>query len=864
MPRSATHPLRQPRQALIATVALGVSAVLALILFSPWAAIAAPGAWLSFQHDRAHTGVDSGQTAVTSVAMDWSLPLDGLLYAQPLVIDNTVIAATQNNSVYAIDATTHAVLWQTRLGQPAISGLIAGCGDPHGTSTDPSGITSTPIIDPNTHTLYVVALTQSGSALQFVLAALDLNNGAPRFTVPINPVATGGLPTFAAGNQDQRGALMLSQGRVYVTFGGLNGDCGSTYRGWVWAASATDGSGPVSYEVPAAAAGAAVWAPGGVAADASGNIFASTGNSKQSSTPDHSESVIRFSPTLQETAFFTPTNWAALNTGDLDLSSFGPLLLDNTQFPQYNGMVFQTGKSGTGYILQGSNLGGIGGELFSAPLCTAEVHGAATYVPPTIYLACRDQVLAVHLSTSGGPSFTVTTVRGGYAGGNPSAAGTPIWSGNRLWNIDINQSRLVMMDPSTGASQIFPLTGQPVHLATLASGASHIFVNAGHDLDAFVLNGGTSPTSTPTRTPTSTSTPTSTPVAATATPTATATPRPAASSTPTPMPSSTTTSTPVTGGTQTVTFDDLPTPSRPLTGQYPTGVIDWGSNPNTWFLSGPYDRFFTTSLSLGSTPTSGTFQLLSPRVVVQFDADNGGRASTTLSLACAGLPTVQATLGAGQVGTVRTNWTSPCSGTVTFGSTNGWDTNIDNIVLSNSGGAATATPTPTATSTPVSTSTATPTPTATPTRTPLASVTSTATPVSSAVTITFDDRGATGAALTGAYPAGVADWGSNSSWYLSGPWLRFTTNSVSFNGPSLSQATVTLAAGRFLERVDAFNGGTSAATLTLTCAGQSPVTASVPAGGVVQVPTGWTTPCAAVTFATTNGWDTNFDNLVVR
>src|SRR5690348_4252582 len=103
-------------------VALAATLLLSLAALAPWSAIpssADPGGWLTYQHDNARSGVDPAQPAVTAAAADWSLALDGLVYAQPLVFGNTVIAATQGNSVYSIDATTHVVHWATRLGQPA-------------------------------------------------------------------------------------------------------------------------------------------------------------------------------------------------------------------------------------------------------------------------------------------------------------------------------------------------------------------------------------------------------------------------------------------------------------------------------------------------------------------------------------------------------------------------------------------------------------------------------------------------------------------------------------------------------------------------------------------------------------------------
>jgi len=153
----------------------------------------------------------------------------------------------------------------------------------------------------------------------------------------------------------------------------------------------------------------------------------------------------------------------------------------------------------------------------------------------------------------------------------------------------------------------------------------------------------------------------------------------AAQPTPTPAPQASTTTTTNTASPGTITFDDLPSPDRGLDGQYPSGVIDWGTG--AWWLAKPWGQFSTNSISFnGDGPTSGTFNLLAPRVLTQLDADNGGAVDAEISLSCDGQPPVSMTVPAGQVVTLHTGWSSPCS-TVTITSSNGWNTNFDNLVL---------------------------------------------------------------------------------------------------------------------------------------------------------------------------------------
>jgi hypothetical protein len=104
------------------------------------------------------------------------------------------------------------------------------------------------------------------------------------------------------------------------------------------------------------------------------------------------------------------------------------------------------------------------------------------------------------------------------------------------------------------------------------------------------------------------------------------------------------------------------------------------------------------------------------------------------------------------------------------------------------------------------------------------------------------------------------DWGTN-AWYLSAPGSRFTTNSIGFNGPSPRSASFTFINPRRL-RVDAYNGGARTSTITVSCAGQPTVTYTLATRQLQTLVTNWSGPCTSITLSSSNGWDTNFDNLV--
>ncbi|TMD53809.1 MAG: hypothetical protein E6I85_07530 [Chloroflexi bacterium] len=208
---------------------------------------AAPGAaWPQFLGGAERFGIGFSSPALTDIRQAWSAGLDGAEYGQPLVAGGHVIAATENDSVFSFDVASGALAWKQHLGDP-VSGRSLPCGN-----IDPSGITSTPAIDPVRGTVYVVAYL---SGFHHTLFALDLKTGAVRWQRPIDP------PALSPTVHQQRSALSFANGRVYVPYGGLYGDCGN-YRGWV-IASAADGQGDLlSYEVKAGRE-AGIWAPGG-------------------------------------------------------------------------------------------------------------------------------------------------------------------------------------------------------------------------------------------------------------------------------------------------------------------------------------------------------------------------------------------------------------------------------------------------------------------------------------------------------------------------------------------------------------------------------------------------------------------------
>ncbi|HWS84797.1 MAG TPA: PQQ-binding-like beta-propeller repeat protein, partial [Ktedonobacteraceae bacterium] len=190
--------------------------------------------WTTYHRDNQRTGYLASTPDPHSLSKIWGKDLDGAVYAEPLVVGNRVIVATEGDTLYALDPTTGSVQWHTNVGSPVPQSSLP-CGN-----IDPLGITGTPVYDPATGLVFAVAEI-TGPA--HILVGLDATTGEVKVR---RSVDTDGMDPRA---HQERGALTLANGRVYINYGGLDGDC-SDYIGRV-VASRTDGQGPLQvYRVP--------------------------------------------------------------------------------------------------------------------------------------------------------------------------------------------------------------------------------------------------------------------------------------------------------------------------------------------------------------------------------------------------------------------------------------------------------------------------------------------------------------------------------------------------------------------------------------------------------------------------------------
>jgi polyvinyl alcohol dehydrogenase (cytochrome) len=225
--------------------------------------------WTTFANGNARLSVAGPQPSFDPIRVSWRAALDGTsIYAQPLIAEGRVYAATEGDDVYALSASDGRLLWRTNLGAPLRNVAdYAGCGD-----VDPLGITSTPVIDPATRTLYVVAEVSDAGAppVHHELFGIDAVTGHVTRSLPADPPMPGGESPVTLL---QRAALALGDGRVYVGYGGQFGDCG-TYHGWVVGVGVRPGTGTTSFNVTPASSGGAVWqSGGGPSIDSAGNVY---------------------------------------------------------------------------------------------------------------------------------------------------------------------------------------------------------------------------------------------------------------------------------------------------------------------------------------------------------------------------------------------------------------------------------------------------------------------------------------------------------------------------------------------------------------------------------------------------------------
>jgi hypothetical protein len=496
--------------------------------------------------------------------------ITGNVHAQPLYIEGgpngpMIIVVTASNNIYALHADTGTVIWsRTDIGPAVTSGLPCG-------NISPVGTIGTPVVDLASRSLFFDALI-NGSPIKHFIFSLNVDSGLtnPGWPVDVNTVVYNTI-TFNSLVQEERGALALVNGIVYVPYSGYFGDCGN-YHGWVVGVPASNPSGAMGWATTAIGGG--IWGHSGVASDGT-NMYVITGNTfNTAGNWMGGEAIIRLQagPVFsgQPMDFWAPTNWFALDNGDTDLGGVSAVLID-APGANPSELILATGKDSNAYLLNRDNLGGI-----TAPVAQLNVgftigQSSATYHTTLgtyfVFRSSSNQVKAYKVTATTPPTIVSAWTVTQTGKGSPWVTTTDGTNDVIVWVVGSEgDNKLHGYDGDTG-TVIYPGTdvmsgARKWNTGTVARGS--IYVANDNKVYAFRVPAGT-PTPTPTASPTPTVTATPTPTAtATVTPTATATSTP--TSTPTATASGSPTSTPTATASSSPTTTPRPTPTaRPRT-----------------------------------------------------------------------------------------------------------------------------------------------------------------------------------------------------------------------------------------------------------------------------------------------------------
>ncbi len=511
---------------------------------------------LTYHNDLARTGQNTNEivltpanVASTNFGKLFSQPVDGYIYAQPLVVTNlsipgygvhdVVFVATEHDSVYAFDANSVAgpgsgLIWQTSLETSAVT-PNNDFGNRYGPYTDvypEVGITSTPVIDLASDTLYVDAFTHEGTSYFHRIHALNLADGREKSfspvlvsaAVPGNGVdSSNGAVTFNPEQQLQRPALTLAGGILYAAYSSYADT--DPYHGWIIGFNATNlvsvtncvfNSTPNSTVTDFGnnAGEGGIWMAGdGLAADAQTNLYVIVGNgsfnANVSGGTEYGDSTIRFSTTngLKAADYFTPYNQTTLAADDLDFGSGGEMLLpDAAGSLIHPHLLVAAGKQGTIYLMDRDNLGQFNsssdGQLVQSLIGAIGGEGSfdtPAYFNNTIYYGgAGDELKAFAISNA---SITATpTSQGstvlGFPGATPSVSANGSSNGI-VWVIQNHGSAVLraynatnlaqeLYNSSAAGSRDVPGSGVKFAVPTVANGK--VYVGTQHALAVFGLS----------------------------------------------------------------------------------------------------------------------------------------------------------------------------------------------------------------------------------------------------------------------------------------------------------------------------------------------------------------------------------------
>jgi hypothetical protein len=311
------------------------------------------------------------------------------MWAAPLYLENgpnnkgVFFAVTTGNDIFALDETTGSTVWMHSIGNASSNnGSVNGCGN-----IRPLGILSTPVIDAATRTIYVAGGVGAGAGIdRHEVHALNVDTGAEKAGWPVNVsgLKGPGNVNFNTVAQNQRSALSLVKGVLYVAYGGHVGDCGS-YRGWVIAINTATPTQTGAWAT--GGIGEAIWAAGGMASNGDG-VFATTGNRTQGDSATHADSeevvhVTGMATVDRASGIYFPSHWRTMDQQDADFGAVSPVVI-NVPGATPQSLLAAIAKDGHFYLLNPANLGGMAGHIVDLQIANGAM---ATKATPAAYVS---------------------------------------------------------------------------------------------------------------------------------------------------------------------------------------------------------------------------------------------------------------------------------------------------------------------------------------------------------------------------------------------------------------------------------------------------------------------------------------------
>jgi hypothetical protein len=495
---------------------------------------------ITSQYDNARTGANLAETHLTPDNVNvqhlgklFTLQVDGDVYAQPLFLrgveipgkgrHDVLFVATEHDSVYAFDASGQpsSPLWQTSFLKSGLTAVPARDTDCPFIYPE-VGITSTPVIDPNSGTLYVLARTKDSSGLLSSsysqhLHALAVTTGVEKFGGPVEIQASmsakgrgssDGRLSFNPLRDNPRAALLLNNGVVYLTWASTC-DVGP-YHGWAMAYDAHTLKQKAVFNASPDGDDSGFWAGDtGPAADKTGNIFVATGNGQFDANKggrDYGDTLLKLDgQSLKLSDYFAPFNVDALNAGDSDLGSGGPMLLPDQSGPHPH-LAVVAGKGGVLYLVDRDHMGHWQAANDGHAVQTVDlkngVFGSMTYWNHYVYvlsdsdalrqLEVKDGRLALKAASGNtfpGVSATPTLSANGNRDGVVWVLNSKLWNGPDkpaiLYAYDAKDISHELYDSEKNAQRDRAGLALRFNIPTVVDG--HVYVGAKREVDVYGL-----------------------------------------------------------------------------------------------------------------------------------------------------------------------------------------------------------------------------------------------------------------------------------------------------------------------------------------------------------------------------------------